>query len=75
MLFYLGNDRGVRPLFGMGHSSPKARLCVCIFYVSSLSISISTPFRYFDNDDMKSSKPHVVLLSLIFLLKRKVELF
>ena len=32
------------------------------------------PFRYFhfysfDNDDMKSSKRHAVLLSLIFLLK------
>ena len=25
----------------------------------------------FDNDDMKSSKRHVILLSLIFLLKRE----
>ena len=36
-------------------------------------------FRYFhfysfDNDDMKSSKRHVILLSLIFLLKRKLAL-
>ena len=27
------------------------------------------PFYSFDNDDMKSSKRHVILLSLIFLLK------
>ena len=27
------------------------------------------PFYSFDNDDMKSSKRHAVLLSLIFLLK------
>ena len=30
------------------------------------------PFYSFDNDDMKSSKRHAVLLSLIFLLKHKI---
>ena len=30
------------------------------------------PIYLFDNDDMKSSKRHVVLLSLIFLLKYSI---
>ena len=43
-------------------------------FIFSLSIPINMRFRYFhfysfDNDDMKSSKRHVILLSLIFLLK------
>ena len=30
------------------------------------------PFYSFDNDDMKSSIRHVILLSLIFLVKHKI---